>query len=86
MRTSYSYGSFEPIVISNREQQRPPRNTTPHSVWRNTMESMEPGDWFELPKKFQSRVTNAAASYLKGRYTCYKHGEKEGTYVFSRTK
>ena len=78
------YERFSPVVIT--DKQAPPRCTTPQSEWRRLMEDMRPGDWFEVPTKFHGRVTNAAVQYLKGRYTCYKHSQKEETYVLSRTK
>lgn len=77
---------FVPSIISGRTKQAPPRRTGPHSEWRDRMESMDVGDWFELPEKFHARITSAAVAYLKGRYTCYKHPEQKGFYIFARTK
>ena len=75
---------FKPEIHT--ETPRPPRITTPQSEWRRLMEAMSPGDWFLVPDRFRSRVTNAAGQYLKGRYTMYKHHETPATYVFARTK
>ena len=77
---------FTPSIISATKKKRPPRITTPQSQWRSMMEAMAPGDWFLVPDRFRSRVTNAAGQYLKGRYTMYKHHKEENTFVFARTK
>jgi hypothetical protein len=82
----YNTEPFIPTIISGRTTQAPLRRTGPHSEWRSRMEAMDVGDWFELPEKFHARITSAAVSYLKGRYTCYKHPEQDGFYIFSRTK
>ena len=54
------------------------------NTWRNFMLNMKTGQWFELPEKYKDRVQAAAAAYLKGKYSLYKHPKKREVYVFLR--
>ena len=48
------------------------------------MLNMKTGQWFELHEKYKDRVQAAAAAYLKGKYSLYKHPKKREVYVFLR--
>ena len=54
------------------------------NTWRNFMLNMKTGQWFELPEKYKNRVQAAAAAYLIGKYSLYKHPQKREVYVFLR--
>ena len=65
----------------------PERITQPNSKWRKFFQSLEVGDWFEIPTKQQGVLRSGAINYgLSHRYTCYKHPTKENTHVFLLTK
>ena len=57
------------------------------SKWRDVFEGMELGNWFLVSGHQDYTATNAAAAaYMKGRYSLYKHPTKENTWVFTKTK
>jgi hypothetical protein len=62
------------------------RATNPRSFWRDTMNSMKPGHWFEYPADRHASVLAAANKYTKGRYSAYKHPEREDFYIYVRIK
>lgn len=65
---------------------RPSKRSTRQSTWRALFNTMKVGDWFIVDKEFYSRVGNAGQLYLKGKYSLYKHPEKESKYIFLRQK
>lgn len=64
----------------------PQRGTCPRSNWRDILNAMRPGNWFEVPKHAYHRVRNAAATYTKGRYSLYQHPTKSGYHIYVRIK
>ena len=70
-----------------KDKSPPERTTQPNSHWRKFFQTLEVGDWFEIPTKQQASIRVAAVTYGLGRrYTCYKHPVKENTHVFLLTK
>lgn len=62
------------------------RHTNPRSFWRELLNGMKPGNWFEFPVQKRWAVLNAAQKYTRGRYSAYQHPEKEGIYIYVRIK
>ena len=77
------------FLITVVKYEKPPINLhqkSGRSVWRDLFESMDVGNWFELPKRDRYRVAQAANKYLRGRYSLYHHPVKPETYVFLKNK
>lgn len=51
------------------------------SKWRDLFESMKPGEWFLISNEFATRTQQAGATYLRGRYSCYKISSSEYCFV-----
>lgn len=56
------------------------------SKWRDLFEEMKVGEWFVLPKADHAKAQNAGFTYLKGRYSLYKHPTMKDYYVFLKVK
>lgn len=66
-----------------------PRRMFSHSStsnWKTLFASMKAGDWFVIDQKYRGRLGAAGNSYLKGKYTLYKHPEQNEKYVFLKLK
>ena len=65
---------------------RPSNRKARTSTWRTLFNTMKVGDWFVVDKKFYARVGNAGQLYLKGKYSLYRHPDKENKYIFLRNQ
>lgn len=76
--------NFPKIVV---QKTKPPQRTTnPRSFWRDIMNRMKPGQWFELPESLVNSVRSSACHYTRGRHSVYQHPNKEGYYIYLRIK
>jgi hypothetical protein len=79
--------SFKPFTPTVKTGQCPPQRTTgPRSCWRDILNGMRPGEWFETPAFARFRVLTAAQKYCRGRYSFYQHPTKDEAYIFVRIK
>jgi len=54
------------------------------NTWKDLFESMEKGHWFIVTKTNYGKVSQAAATYLKGKYKLYKHPTRKNCHVFMK--
>jgi hypothetical protein len=76
--------SFRPQIMTSKCP--PQRGTNPRSRWRDVLNSMKPGHWFEFPANKVQAVRCAANKYTRGRYSVYQHPKKDGMYIYVRIK
>ena len=75
--------TFIPKIMKTKA---PQRHTPPRSRWRDLMNRMKPGQWFEFPASKRWTVLKAANNYTRGRYAAYQHPKKPGMYIYLRIK
>lgn len=72
--------------VTIHKSKAPQRTTNPRSFWRDIMNRMKPGQWFELHEDWVQRVRAAATTYTRGRHSVYQHPKKAGMYIYLRIK
>lgn len=56
------------------------------SKYQALFSKMKKGQWFTLNSKDKAALQYAASTYLKGRYSLYKHPTMDCKYVFTLNK
>jgi hypothetical protein len=56
------------------------------SRYRDLFDNLKPGQWFTINSGDKVKLQAAAQSYVKGRYSLYKHPTMDCKYVFKLNK
>ena len=78
--------NFENIVIKSTPAPRRVTTSPKQSEYKTLFEKMKVGNWFLLDEADKVRFSASASTYMKGRYTLYKHPTRKNKYVFQVVK
>ena len=77
---------LDTIKVKNTQAPKMSSHKVASSKYRDLFSSLKPGQWFTVNSKDRNRLQAAAQSYVKGRYSLYRHPTQDCKYVFKLNK